>query len=226
MGSNRGDLSSMTSVLGTPVTPVIHVVDDDADVRDAVSRVLRSAGYEVETYATAQQLLDRLPDNSEPGCLLLDVRIPGLSGPDLQDRLVARGSLLPIIFLTGNGDIPTSVQTIKAGAEDFLTKPVSGATLIDAIERALAHQRERRKRDGELNVMRSRVNALTAREREVFELVVQGKMNKQIAAALGITERTIKAHRQKVMKKIKVQSVAELVWFAKRLSWRASPPKA
>jgi RNA polymerase sigma factor (sigma-70 family) len=208
------------------VTPVIHVVDDDAHVRDAVSRVLRSSGYRVEPYATAQQLLDRLPDNSEPGCLLLDVRIPGLSGPDLQDRLVARGSLLPIIFLTGNGDIPMSVQAIKAGAEDFLTKPVSGATLIDAIERALAHQRERHERESELNAMRSRLNALTPREREVFELVIQGKMNKEIAAVLGTTARTIKAHRHKVMKKTEAQSVAELVLFAKRLSWRASPPEA
>jgi RNA polymerase sigma factor (sigma-70 family) len=207
------------------VTPVIHVVDDDAHVRDAVSRVLRSSGYKVEPYATAQQLLDRLPDNSEPGCLLLDVRIPGLSGPDLQDRLVARGSLLPIIFLTGNGDIPMSVQAIKAGAEDFLTKPVSGATLIDAIERALAHQRERHERESELNAMRSRLNALTPREREVFELVIQGKMNKEIAAVLGTTARTIKAHRHKVMKKTEAQSVAELVLFAKRLSWRASPPE-
>jgi RNA polymerase sigma factor (sigma-70 family) len=207
------------------VTPVIHVVDDDAHVRDAVSRVLRSSGYRVEPYATAQQLLDRLPDNSEPGCLLLDVRIPGLSGPDLQDRLVARGSLLPIIFLTGNGDIPMSVQAIKAGAEDFLTKPVSGATLIDAIERALAHQRERHERESELNAMRSRLNALTPREREVFELVIQGKMNKEIAAVLGTTARTIKAHRHKVMKKTEAQSVAELVLFAKRLSWRASPPE-
>jgi RNA polymerase sigma factor (sigma-70 family) len=207
------------------VTPVIHVVDDDAHDRDAVSRVLRSSGYRVEPYATAQQLLDRLPDNSEPGCLLLDVRIPGLSGPDLQDRLVARGSLLPIIFLTGNGDIPMSVQAIKAGAEDFLTKPVSGATLIDAIERALAHQRERHERESELNAMRSRLNALTPREREVFELVIQGKMNKEIAAVLGTTARTIKAHRHKVMKKTEAQSVAELVLFAKRLSWRASPPE-
>lgn len=207
------------------MTPVIHVVDDDAHVRDAVSRVLRSSGYRVEPYATAQQLLDRLPDNSEPGCLLLDVRIPGLSGPDLQDRLVARGSLLPIIFLTGNGDIPMSVQAIKAGAEDFLTKPVSGATLIDAIERALAHQRERHERESELNAMRSRLNALTPREREVFELVIQGKMNKEIAAVLGTTARTIKAHRHKVMKKTEAQSVAELVLFAKRLSWRASPPE-
>jgi RNA polymerase sigma factor (sigma-70 family) len=199
------------------VSTVVHVVDDDASFRVAISRLLRSAGYEVALHDSAQQLLDRLPGPDTPCCILLDVRIPGLSGPALQNRLTELGHRLPIVFLTGYGDIPTSVQTIKAGAEDFLTKPVPKDTLIAAIERATAHHRQNRAQLERLDALRALVATLTPREREVFELVVGGKMNKQIAHELGATERTIKAHRQKVMAKIQVQSLAELVSIAERL---------
>ena len=198
--------------------PVIHIVDDDASFRSAVTRVLRHSGYEVETYESAQQLLDHLPDNAAPGCILLDVRIPGVSGPDLHDQLLALGSSVPVIFLTGFGDIPTSVRAIKGGAQDFLTKPVPRATLLDAVERALSRQHQTIEHAHALSAMRALLARLTPREREVFDHVVGGKMNKQIAFALGTTERTVKAHRHRVMEKLKVQSITELVSFAARLN--------
>jgi FixJ family two-component response regulator len=195
----------------------IHVVDDDDSFRAAIERRLKLAGYEVATYPSAQQLLDRPPDEDEPGCILLDVRIPGLSGPELQGRLNELGSTLPIVFLTGHADTPTTVRTIKAGAEDFLTKPVESEQLLHAIERALARHATVRGERHRIEEMQALVAALTPREREVFGLVVRGKLNKQIAHELGTTERTIKAHRHQVMEKIKVQSLAELVSLAERL---------
>jgi FixJ family two-component response regulator len=153
---------------------------------------------------------------------LLDVQIPGLTGPELQDRLAELGVTLPIIFLTGHGDIPTTVQTIKAGAEDFLTKPVTKEKLLSAIERAVARYRATREQNDRLNALRALMATLTPREREVFELVVRGKMNKQIGYEIGVTERTIKAHRHKVMEKMQVQSLAELVSIAERLGIRAN----
>ena len=163
---------------------------------------------------------------SRPSCILLDVQIPGLTGPELQDRLAERGFTIPVIFLTGHGDIPTTVQTIKAGAEDFLTKPVTKERLVAAIERAVArHQATREQRD-RLGALRALVATLTPREREVFERVVQGKMNKQIGHELGATERTIKAHRRKVMEKMRVQSLAELVSIAERLGIQAKAESA
>jgi FixJ family two-component response regulator len=201
----------------------VHVVDDDASFRSAVERRLKNAGYEVVTYPSAQELLDDLPDESKLGCILLDVRIPGLSGPDLQARLIDLGSTLPIVFLTGHADIPTTVQTIKAGAQDVLTKPVSSDQLIGAIERALAFYQAKRDQSGELDRFRSRVGLLTPRERQVFELVVRGKINKQIAAQLGTTVRTVKAHRHRVMEKMQVRSLAELVSIAERLGVLQTP---
>jgi RNA polymerase sigma factor (sigma-70 family) len=195
----------------------VHVVDDDASFRTAIERRLRKAGYEVATYPSAQHLLDRLPDETGPGCILLDVRIPGLSGPELQGRLSELGSTLPIVFLTGYADIPTTVQTIKAGAEDFLTKPVSSDQLLHAIERAMAHHEATRGLKNKLDVVRAHIATLTPREREVFELVIRGQTNKQIASALGATERTIKAHRHRVMEKMQVRSLAELVSHAERV---------
>jgi FixJ family two-component response regulator len=195
----------------------VHVVDDDASFRTALERRLKTAGYEVATYPSAQQLLDDLPDESSPGCILLDVRIPGISGPDLQARLIELGSTLPIVFLTGHADTQTTVQTIKAGAQDFLTKPVSSDRLLGAIERAIAFQQARRGQRDEFDRLRSLVELLTPREKQVFDLVVRGKMNKQIAGQLGTTVRTIKAHRHKVMEKMKVQSLAELVSIAEHL---------
>jgi RNA polymerase sigma factor (sigma-70 family) len=195
----------------------VHVVDDDASFRTAIERRLKKAGYHVATYPTAQHLLDHLPDENGPGCILLDVRIPGLSGPELQGRLSELGSTLPIVFLTGYTDIPTTVQTIKAGAEDFLTKPVSSDQLLRAIERAMAHHEATRGLKIKLDVVRAHIATLTPREREVFELVVRGKTNKQIGNALGATERTIKAHRHRVMEKLQAQSLAELVSLAERV---------
>jgi len=195
---------------------VVHVVDDDASFRTAVERRLKKAGYEVATYSSAQHLLDRLPDETGPGCILLDVRIPGLSGPELQGRLRKLGSTLPIVFLTGYADIPITVQVIKAGADDFLTKPVSSDQLLRAIERAMAHHEAVRDVKGKLDIVRGNIASLTPREREVFELVIRGKTNKQVANALGATERTIKAHRHRVMEKMQVQSLAELVSLAER----------
>ena len=205
---------------------IVHVVDDDASFRTAIERRLKKAGYEVATYPSAQQLLERLPDGNASGCILLDVQIPGLSGPELQVRLNALGSSLPIVFLTGHADIQTTVKTIKAGAQDFLTKPVSSEQLLGAIERALAQHGIARAQRSRLDVMRAQIAAFTPRERQVFELVVRGKINKQIAHELGTTERTIKAHRQQVMEKAKVQSLAELVSIAEQLGMLAQVAKA
>jgi FixJ family two-component response regulator len=195
----------------------VHVVDDDASFRTAIERRLKKAGYAVATYPSPQQLLNSPPDESEPGCILLDVRMPDLSGPELQDRLSRLGSTLPVVFLSGYADVQTTVRTIKAGAEDFLTKPVSSEQLLRAIERAIAHHVASRGQKQELDALRELLNTLTARERQVFELVVQGRLNKQTAQQLGATERTIKAHRHRVMEKMKVRSLAELVSVAGRL---------
>jgi FixJ family two-component response regulator len=199
------------------VTGTVHIVDDDESFRTAIARRLKKAGYEVATYPSAQQLLDRLPDETEPGCILLDVRIPGLSGPELQSRLSELGSTLPIVFLTGHADTQTTVQTIKAGAEDFLTKPVTSELLLHAIERALARHEAARGQRSKLDAARARIATLTPRERQVFELVVGGKINKQIAHELGTSERTIKAHRQQVMEKANAESLVELVAIAELL---------
>ena len=196
---------------------LVHVIDDDASFRTAIERRLKIAGYDVETYSSAQQLLDRLTDVERPGCILLDVQMPGLSGLDLQSRLIERGSILPIIFVTGYADTPATVRAIKAGAEDFLTKPASSAQLIDAIERAMTRYESARDQRNEINAFRGLVATLTPRERQVFNLIVRGKINKQIAYELGTTERTVKAHRHQVMEKMQVHSLAELVSNAERL---------
>jgi FixJ family two-component response regulator len=158
-----------------------------------------------------------LPNEGELGCILLDVRIPGLSGPQLQTRLIERGSTMPIIFLTGYADVPTTVKTIKAGAEDFLTKPVTSVQLLGAITKAIARHEISQGTRQRFNAFRAQLETLTPREHQVFNLVVQGRINKQIAQQLGATERTIKAHRHKVMEKMGVQSLAELVSLAERM---------
>lgn len=198
------------------MTAAVHVVDDDASFRKAVGRYLRSAGYQVFTYESAADLLARLP-LTVPGCIILDVRLPGMSGPELQQRLIERGANIPIIFLTGHADIPVSVRTIKAGAEDFLIKPVAGKLLHEAIERAIASHRTDQGRSGEIAAVRALFEQLTPREREVFQLVVHGKLNKQIAHELDITERTVKAHRQSAMEKLKAHSLLEMVFAAENL---------
>jgi FixJ family two-component response regulator len=196
---------------------LVHVIDDDASFRTAIERRLKFAGYEVETYSSGQQLLDRLPNVEKPGCILLDVQMPGLTGLELQSRLAERGSLLPIIFVTGHSDTPTTVRAIKAGAEDFLTKPASSEQLIGAIERAMVRFESASNQRSELDAFRGLVTTLTPRERQVFGLIVRGKINKQIAYELGTTERTVKAHRHQVMEKMQVSSLAELVSSAERL---------
>jgi RNA polymerase sigma factor (sigma-70 family) len=199
------------------LTGLVYVVDDDASFRSAVERRLRLAGYDVVLNASAQQLLEQLPGPIGRSCILLDVRIPGLSGPELQTRLAELGSALPIVFLTGHVDTATTVRTIKAGAEDFLTKPVSSEQLINAIERAMVRHETLLSQRHKLDALRELLVTLTPRERQVFELMVRGKINKQIAHELGTTERTIKAHRHQVMEKTRVNSLAELVSFAERL---------
>jgi FixJ family two-component response regulator len=203
----------------------VHVVDDDASFRKAMERRLKQAGYEVATYPSALHLLINLPVESVPSCMLLDVRIPDLDGPGLQKRLSELGSTLPIIFLTGNPDIPTTVRAIKAGADDFLTKPVASDDLFRAIEKAFANHRTLRDLKDKLDSVRARVGRLTPREREVFELVIRGDLNKQIARALGCTTGTVKAHRHNVMEKMQVKSLAELVSVAERIGLKSLPDR-
>jgi len=194
-------------------SPVIHIVDDDQSFQVAVSRLLRAVGFNVRNYANAGDFLLARTDDS-PGCILLDVRMPGPSGLDLQSALSAQIEPLPIIFLSGYGDIPTSVRAIKAGAVDFLTKPVQRETLLSAIQSALARDAERRVVRQRLKTWRDCYDTLTNREQEVFERVVAGKMNKEIAGELGTAERTVKAHRARVMEKMHATSIAELVHIA------------
>ncbi|MET0669921.1 MAG: response regulator [Xanthobacteraceae bacterium] len=200
----------------TTSAPNVHVVDDDASFRTAMGDLLSACGYQVALYESASQLL-KTPPGLEPACILLDVQMAGLSGPQLQDRLAELGCSLPIVFISGHGDIPTTVQTIKAGAEDFLTKPVSKEKLLPAIERALVRYKEKREQQGHTADLRSRLSQLTPREHEVFELLVRGKPHKQIAFTLEVSERTIKAHRHNIMQKFHVQSLAELAVIAERL---------
>jgi FixJ family two-component response regulator len=211
------EVTAQQERVGRSLPNTVHVVDDDPSFRRAIQRHLELAGYQVEIYPSAQRFLDQRPDESKPGCILLDARLPDLSGPELQRRLNDLGSTLPIVFITGHADISTTVQALKAGADNFLTKPVQSDELVAAIERALARYENTRGLMRALDGHHIRLASLTPRERQVFELVVRGKANKQIAHQLGTAERTVKAHRQRVMKKMQVQSVAELVSLAVRL---------
>jgi FixJ family two-component response regulator len=207
--------------------PIVHVVDDDEGFATGICRLLRASGYSVRSYANAGDfLLAQIPD--APGCILLDLCLPGPSGLDLQCALASRGALLPIIFLSGCADIPTSVRAMKGGAIDFLTKPVERQTLLQAVRNGIARSQDNRLLRDQLRDQRTRYEKLTRRETEVFERVVAGKMNKEIASELGAAERTIKAHRAQVMQKMQVSSVAELVHIAAQLqradSAGASPP--
>ena len=204
---------------------MIHVVDDDASFRAAISRVLSVSGYEVAAYESAACFLRNI-DSARPGCILLDVEMPALGGLQLQEELAKLSRGWPIIFMTGHGDIPTSVRAIKAGAEDFLTKPVSRQTLLEVIQRALVRHAEQQRGQERLNSLKALIATLTPRESEVLALMVRGKLNKQIAHLLGTSERTIKAHRHMVMEKLQVQSFAEVVSIAERLGLLASPTSA
>ena len=198
----------------TPLT-IVFVVDDDPAVLKSLSRLLRSARLDVATFSSPREFLER-HDPSAPGCCVLDVAMPGLNGLELQEALTAKGSELPIIFLTGHGDIPMSVQAMKRGALDFLTKPVHDEDLLKAVYVAIEKDRLQRQTRAEVTEIQQRLATLTPREREVMEHVISGQLNKQTAADLGTVEKTIKVHRARVMEKMKVQSLAELVRLAER----------
>lgn len=199
---------------------LIHVVDDDASFRTAIERRLRLAGYDVATYISAEEFLSPPPFRGGRECILLDVQMSDLSGPGLQSQLTERGFSVPIVFLSGRADIEIAVRAIKAGAENFLTKPIASEQLIEAIECALLKQDGVSRRRHQLDGFRALLESLTPRERQVFDLMVRGSKNKQIAHELGTTERTIKAHRHQVMEKMQVPSFAELVSIAERLGLR------
>ena len=201
--------------------PVIHVVDDDASFRNAIARLVRAGGYGVQLFASATEFLQSARTDA-PGCVLLDLQMPGPSGLDLQSALVRSENPLPIVFLTGKGDISTSVQAMRGGADDFLTKPVSKAVLFPAIKRALARDAQERGQRARRRELRARFDALTPREREVLTHVLSGRLNKQIAGDLDASERTIKAHRANIMAKLGVQSVAQLARLAQEAGVSAS----
>jgi FixJ family two-component response regulator len=205
--------------------PIVHVVDDDDSVRTGVVRLLHAAGFETRGYASAGEFLLGRWDRNAIGCVVLDVRMPGPSGLELQEALAQLEARLPIVFLTGHGDIPMSVRAMKAGAVDFLTKPVSRDALLASVRAALARDAEARAAREGLRALRARYDTLTPREREVFAGVVAGKLNKQIARDLGTAERTVKAHRAHMMQKMQVASLAELVHVADRLGAAAHPSR-
>jgi RNA polymerase sigma factor (sigma-70 family) len=202
--------------------PVVFVVDDDPSVRSSLKFLMSSVGLQVESFDSADALLQRkLPDS--PSCLVLDVRLRGLSGLDFQRELAARNCHMPIIFITGHGDIPMSVRAMKAGAVEFLTKPFRDQDLLDAVRIALEKDRERRERKKEVSDLKERFNSLTPREQKVISMVVSGMLNKQIADQLGTAENTVKVHRSRAMEKMHAQSVAELVKMIAKLESSVEP---
>ncbi len=205
----------------TEEKPVVYVVDDDPSVRKALERLLRSAGHEAKTFPSALEFLDFTHPDA-PGCLVLDIKMPGLSGLELQDRLADKGISLPIVFITGHGTVPASVRALKAGAMDFLQKPFEDRDLLDAVSQGIEKDRRRRHEQKEMKKLRAKWDTLTTREREVFRLVVTGMLNKQVAFDLGITEKTIKVHRGRVMEKMGAQSLSDLVRFSEKLGIHSS----
>jgi FixJ family two-component response regulator len=199
---------------------IIAIVDDDAAVREGLHSLIRSAGWRVETFVSAQEFLGHLGAEA-PSCLILDLQLPGLSGLDLQERMAEVGLEIPIVFLTGHGNIPASVQAMKAGAIEFLTKPIDDDKLLQAIQQAVERDRRTRQEHAEIRALRARYESLTAREQQVMREVVSGLLNKQIAAALHITEFTVKLHRGQVMRKMRAASLPDLVRMAESLRGRA-----
>ena len=201
----------------TIISPTVFVVDDDASVRKSLVRLLKSAGYRPESCPSAEEFLERWEQDPRPGCVLLDIQMPGLDGLQLQQRLQASVHGIPIVFITGHGDIPMSVKAMKAGAVDFLPKPFRDDDLLGAVQQAIRRDIQQRAVRAEREAFEKRYGTLTSREREVMALVVRGLLNKQIASELGASEKTIKIHRGRVMEKMKVQSVADLVRAAEKV---------
>jgi FixJ family two-component response regulator len=206
-----------------PSAQIVYLVDDDPGVLTALSRVLREEGWQVETFASAEAFLASHRDPARGGCLVLDVSMPGLDGLDLQRRLIETGDSLPIVFVTGHGDIPTSVRAMKGGAVDFLTKPVRAAALAAAVRAAIERHASQQSSRAGMDALRQRAATLTPREREVLAAVAAGKLNKQIAADLGIVEQTVKFHRAHIMERMQVKTVAELMHVTARLGIDAAP---
>ena len=201
--------------------PTIFIVDDDPSVRESTELMLKSVGFNVKTFVSAQDFL-KANLQEDLGCLILDVRMPGISGLDLQEKLVSAKTPLPVIFITGHGTVPMSVRAMKAGAVDFLQKPFEEQDLLDAINRAITRQRERKSKKDEADEFQQRLKALTPREYEVFSLLVTGMANKEIAHKLGTSERTVKAHRAQIMEKMNAGSLADLIRFAEKLKTHPS----
>jgi FixJ family two-component response regulator len=215
-----GDVSGFVPM--SQPTPIVFVVDDDISVRESLELLIQSAGWQPETFASAQEFLSR-PRPLVPSCLVLDVSLPGINGLELQNRIAAERSDMPIIFITGYGDVPTSVQAMKAGAVEFLTKPMRGDVLQSAIGNALERSRVTMGQEAEVRELQDRYASLTPRECEVMALVVAGLLNKQIGGKLDISEITVKAHRGQVMRKMKANSLADLVKISARLGPTPAP---
>jgi len=210
-----------TASFMTHTTPIVFVVDDDVSVRESLELLIRCEGWQPETFESAQEFLSR-ERSSGPSCLVLDVSLPGLSGLELQKRIVDRVDM-PIIFITGYGDVPTTVQAMKAGAVEFLTKPFQDEVLLNAIRNAIERSRAELEREVEIRTLRGRYELLSPREREVMVLVVSGLLNKQVGGELDISEITVKAHRGRVMRKMKAGSLADLVNMAAKLGLASAP---
>ena len=204
---------------------IIAIVDDDPSVRKGLQRLIRSAGWAAESFASAQEFLDR-PRTNAPSCVVLDLQLPGLSGLDLQKQMTEAGLEIPIVFLTGHGNIPLTVQAMKAGAVEFLTKPVDEQDLLKAIQEAVERDRRTRQQQAELGDLRDRYQSLTVREQEVMRQVISGLLNKQIAGELKITEDTVKFHRGHIMRKMRADSLADLVRMGENLGIRSRPGPA
>jgi FixJ family two-component response regulator len=205
-----------------PIKPIVFVVDDDISVRESLELLIASAGWQPEIFASAQEFLHR-PRSPVPNCLVLDLSLPGLNGLELQRRIAAERTDMPIIFITGHGDVPSTVQAMKAGATEFLTKPFSDDALLTAVRQALERSRDALSSEAEMESLRKRYDSLTPRERQVMALVVSGLLNKQVGGELGISEITVKAHRGKVMQKMKADSLPALVKMAAQLQIKSAP---